>query len=104
MQLFAKEKKKRNEYISTCAQAMMALARPPAGLAGRQLRTLLTQGNVGPEPTQHLDKDEGEENTVLQRIAAPAGRATTIGCGGGANATVRRGDARVRKGAAWVGR
>jgi hypothetical protein len=34
--------------------------------------TYLLQRNPDPEPAHRLDKDKGEEDTILERIAAPA--------------------------------
>lgn len=51
-----------------------ALTAPPLGLLDGELPLLLPQGDPHPQPTDHLDKHEGEKHPVLKVIAAPAGR------------------------------
>ena len=53
-------------------EPVAAAAPPPAGAAGQQLAALLVQRDPGPEPADRLDKDKGEEDAVLERVAAPA--------------------------------
>ena len=50
-------------------------ARPPLHcLASLHLASLFSKGDPYPEPGYHLDEDEGKEDSVLEAIAAPAGR------------------------------
>lgn len=51
----------------------IALASPPLGLLDGKLPLLFPQGDPHPQPTDHLDKHEGEKDPVLEEIAAPAG-------------------------------
>lgn len=49
-------------------------APPPHRLPGEDLLALLTKCNPNPEPAHQLQEDEGEENAVLQAVAAPCCR------------------------------
>lgn len=47
-------------------------ASPPPRLSDRNLALLLTKGDPDPEPANHLNEYEREEDSVLKRVAAPA--------------------------------
>lgn len=51
----------------------IALAAPPPRLALHHLLLLLAQRDPGPQPADHLDEYEGEEDAVLEEVAAPRG-------------------------------
>lgn len=46
-----------------------------SGLLAHDGVSLLTQSDPNPEPCHGLDKDKGEEQTVLEHVSAPASRA-----------------------------
>jgi hypothetical protein len=43
----------------------------PLGLPDSNLVLLLTQRDPDPEPADHFNKGEGEEDAILKRVAAP---------------------------------
>lgn len=53
-------------------QSVTAMAAPPPHrLLGEDILALLTKRNPDPEPTHQLQEDEGEEDAVLETVAAP---------------------------------
>jgi hypothetical protein len=45
-----------------------------SGLLAQDGVSLLAQSDPNPEPCHRLDKDKGEEQTVLEHVSAPASR------------------------------
>ncbi len=59
-------------FVSSLLVCTGVAAPPPRRLPRQHLPALLPQRHPDPEPADHLDEGEGEEDAVLERIAAPA--------------------------------